>query len=323
MPADPPDLDAVLTAFALPGRVVSAVPVEGGWSNTVLRLDTTEGAYAVKVLRNPWGEPRWRDWLAEGWRAELAARAAGIAVPEPVPAPGGAVAVDVPSSDGATVAVRVHRWVAGARTVPREPVDVPLALWVGETLARLHRLALRPTDPSVYAGRVGVTHADVWPELVARSQAAPWRDALVAAEPTARRASALLQAWDASDEVLGHGDVDQKNLLLSDGGPLLCDWDVVVPLPPAHDLAHAAVTMAGWREPAVARAVVDGYAGVAGERPVLLPTDLGPALASRLGWVRFSVDRGLAGGDAGDLEGVLDDLEHRVEVAENLPDWLS
>lgn len=319
-----PDPSDVLRAFGQPGDVVSVEPVEGGWSNTVLRLATTEGAYAVKVLRNTWGEPRWRDWLAEGWRVELAARGAGVAMPEPVPGPKGEVSLDV-VADGGPVAVRVHRWVVGARTVPREPVGVPLALWVGATLARVHGLALRPLDPSLYAGRVGLTGAEVWPDLVARSreQRAPWTDALAAAEPVARRAAALLEPWDPGGELLGHGDADQKNLLLADDGPLLCDWDVVLPLPPAHDLAHAAVTMAGWREPSVARAVVEGYAELHGEQPRLRPGDLGPALASRLGWVRFSVDRGLSGGDPGDLGGVLDDLVHRVEVAENLPDWLS
>ena len=65
-----------------------------------------------------------------------------------------------------------------------------------------------------------------------------------------------------------------------------------------------------------------GYAETHGEQPRLRPGDLGPALASRLGWVRFSVDRAL-GEDPGDLAGVLGDLAHRVEVAENLPDWLS
>ncbi|MFN8147441.1 MAG: aminoglycoside phosphotransferase family protein [Candidatus Nanopelagicales bacterium] len=322
LPDAVPAPDDVLRAFALPGDVVDHEPVPGGWSNTVLRLRTTDGSYAVKVVRNPWGEPRWRDWLAEGFRLELAARAAGVAVPDPVTAPDGSVVVDVPV-DGGTVPVRLHRWVEGSRTVPREPVDDALARWVGATLARVHGLALRPADASVYAGRWGATRADVWPDLVARSAGAPWHDALAAAEPLARRASALLVDDDHAVAVLCHGDLDQKNLLVTDRGPLLCDWDVVLPMPPAHDLAHAVVTMAGWREGAVARAVLDGYADVAGRRPALVPTDLGPALASRLGWVRFSVDRGLAGGDPGDLVGVLDDLAHRVEVAENLRDWLS
>ena len=322
LPDDVPDPAAVLRAFALTGDVVSYEPVPGGWSNTVLRLGTTEADYAVKVVRNAWGEPRWRDWLAQGWRLERAAHATGLAVPEPVTAPDGSVTLDVAAASG-PVPVRVHRWVEGARTVPREPVDVPLARWVGGALAHVHGLALVASDPTVYAGRAGLTRADVWPDLVARSAGTPWLDALVAAGPAARRASDLLADAEPADVVLCHGDVDQKNLLLGPDGPLLCDWDVVLPMPARHDLAHAAVTLAGWREPAAARAVVDGHAEATGARLALGPHDLGPALASRLGWVRFSVDRALAGGDPGDLVAVLDDLPRRVEVAENLPDWLT
>jgi hypothetical protein len=82
--------------------------------------------------------------------------------------------------------------------------------------------------------------------------------------------------------------------------------------------------MAAWRDPMVAREVLAGYADVAGRRPDLAPADLGPALASRLGWIRFCVDRAL-GGDTGSAAAIvpaLKDLRHRVEVAERLPEWL-
>ena len=178
------------------------------------------------------GECRWRDWLAEGWRVELAARGAGVAMPEPVPGPKGEVSLDV-AADGGPVAVRVHRWVEGARTVPREPVDVPLARWVGATLARDARSRAAPARPVALRRARGAHGRRHVADLVARSRAkqAPWTDALVAASPC-RRAAALLERGTRRRGP-GHGDVDQ-NLLLADGGPLLCDWDVVLPLPPAH-----------------------------------------------------------------------------------------
>ena len=49
LPDDVPDPAAVLRAFALPGDVVSYEPVPGGWSNTVLRLATTEGEVRSKM----------------------------------------------------------------------------------------------------------------------------------------------------------------------------------------------------------------------------------------------------------------------------------
>ena len=329
---DAPEPAAVLAAFGEPGDVTAYDEVAGGWSNRVWRLTTTRGDYAVKELRNAWGEPRWRDWLAEGWRLELAACAAGVAMPDPVanPATGEALAYVVRSDGSGEAPVRLHRWVMST-PVPREPVGPVFARWVGRTLATVHALALRPTAPNLYAGRVGLTTADVWPDLVARSRAAgaPWSDELEASEGVARRASALLEPWDPADEILCHGDVDQKNLLAAAAGPLLCDWDVVLPRLPAHDLAEAAMSMACWRSRDAAAAVIDGYrdgGGVVGE---LAPQDLGPSLASRLGWIRFSVDRSLDARtdgrqlvDGPDVGGLLADLEHRLAVAESLAGWL-
>ncbi len=325
-----PDPRAVLEAFRLPGEPTAYVEVGGGWSNVVLRLSTTHGDYAVKELRNTWGEPRWLEWLDEGWRLENACAATGVAMPDPVPAAsGGAVAYVEPAGGGAGVPVRLHRWVEST-TVPRLPVDEALAAWVGRTLAAVHRLELRPLRPDLYAARIGLTRAEVWPDLVARSRAAgaAWAERLASAEPLARRASALLVPWDEDDAVLTHGDVDQKNLLLGAHGPLLCDWDVVLPAVPSHDLAHAALTMAGWAEPGIAAAVVRGYRGAGGAAAALVPGDLGPALASRLGWIRFTVDRALdpvateQDRDAAErVPDLLDDLARRVEVAERITAW--
>jgi Ser/Thr protein kinase RdoA (MazF antagonist) len=141
----------------------------------------------------------------------------------------------------------------------------------------------------------------------------------------------LLDPWDDADAVLVHGDLDQKNVLRTAEGPLLLDWDVVVPAVPSHDLAHAALTLASWRDPAVARAVLDGHAEASGVPTSLRPSDLGPALASHLGWVRFTVDRAVdaaARGDASidhvhhDVVTMLKDLAHRVDVSEGIGDWL-
>jgi Ser/Thr protein kinase RdoA (MazF antagonist) len=337
MLGDVPDLDApdpvaVLAAFGEPGEVTAYDEVAGGWSNRVWCLTTARGDYAVKELRNAWGEPRWREWLAEGWRLELAARTAGVAMPEPVanPATGEALAY-VGRSDGSGEApVRLHRWI-GSTPVPREPVAPELASWVGRTLATVHALAMRPTVPDIYSGRVGLTTADVWPDLVARSRAAgaPWAERLAAAEGVARRATALLEPWDPVDEILCHGDVDQKNLLVAEDGPQLCDWDVVLPRLAAHDLAEAAMSMACWRSRHAAAQVIAGYRDGGGVVDELAPRDLGPSLASRLGWIRFSIDQALAaradgrqlpdGPDIGDL---LADLDQRLAVAESMPDWL-
>jgi len=333
LPPDVPDPRAVLAAFGRGGDVASYERVEGGWSNRVLRLRTDRDDLAVKEIRNPWGVETWRGWLDEGWRLERAALAAGVAGAPPLVTPDGGCLVEVPRADGSGDAfVRAHHWVAGD-SVPREPVDRELARWTGAALATVHALALRPLDPGLYAARSGLTTADAWPELVARARhaGASWAAALADAEPVARRASALLDTWDDADGVLVHGDLDQKNLLRTADGPLLLDWDVVVPAVPSHDLARAALTLASWRDPSVAQAVLYGYAGASGAPTSLRPSDLGPALASRTGWVRFTVDRAVdaaAHGDASvddvhhDVVSMLKDLAHRVDVSEGIGDWL-
>ena len=105
--ATAPDPRGVLAAFGVTGGVTAYVEVAGGWSNRVWRLATTQGAFAVKELRNAWGEPRWLEWLDEGWRVERAAIVAGIAAPEPVPAADGGCLAHVDRADGsAAVPVR-------------------------------------------------------------------------------------------------------------------------------------------------------------------------------------------------------------------------
>ena len=330
---DAPDPYAVLSAFGVDGGLTAFVEVDGGWSNRVFRLTTTHADLAVKHLRNAWGEPRWRDWLAEGWRLELAARAAGVLAPEPVAVPGTTECVaDVPRRDGGgTVPVRVHAWVDAAR-LPREPVTLMQAQEVGGIVACIHGLGALPLRPELYDSRSRRATADSWPDLVSRARAAeaPWADQLDAAEHLVHRADALL-VDDASAAVLSHGDIDQTNLLATGAGLNLVDWDVVLPVVPAHDLARAALTMASWRAPAVARAVVDGYRRTTGSGIALQPTDLGPALSSRLGWIRFGVDRyadarGSATAlrhDEPDIAALLDDLDRRVTIAERLDVWLA
>ena len=101
----------------------------------MLRLSTTHGDYAVKELRNTWGEPRWLDWLEEGWRLETACVAAGVPRPEPRAGPTAAASAWVSARGAAPTCRCACTGGSTATTVPREPVDVALADWVGGTLA--------------------------------------------------------------------------------------------------------------------------------------------------------------------------------------------
>jgi Ser/Thr protein kinase RdoA (MazF antagonist) len=332
VPDDVPDPRAVLDAFGIPGSAVAIAEVPGAWSNRVFRLSTTDGDYAVKALRNPWGEPRWAQWLAEGWRLELAAASAGVAMPPPVaePAHGGCVAY---VGDGSgDVPVRIHRWVDGVRPGPGA-VDPAVASWAGRTLATVHALALQPLDPSLFPTARNATAA-AWPGLVERARVADvgWAGPLASARPWVERVSDLVVAADGEATVMCHGDLTAKNILLTTDGPVLCDWDVALPLVPARDLASVAVTLAAWRDRAVARQVVTAYAEAGGAVRSARPEDLGPTLAVRLDWISLCVHRALGlhavtaeeSREADALvPGLLLSLPDQVAVAESLADWLA
>ena len=296
--ADEPDPAAVAAAFGLASPVTEWAPVGLAWSNRVYRLDAGGRAYAVKEMRNPWGDPRWQEWLAESWPFEQQAIAAGVAAPAPVPVPatGGCLAW-LTRRDPAlgTAPVRVHLWAAGELCGPG-PVTPAVARWAGQVLAALHGLAARPRDRSLYPGP-NTTTASRWPDLTAAAAraGAAWAGLLGQAAPAVRRIAELSAAapFLPGQEVLSHGDIDQKNVIVTVRGPVLCDWDLVTPVIPRRELADVALSMGGWRDAQIARQVVRAYRRAGGGDAPFEPADLGPALAAGLDWIALNVERAI------------------------------
>ena len=166
----------------------------------------------------------------------------------------------------ATTPVRVHRWVEAATVVPREPVGAD-ARRVGRSHARRAARARPAADGSGPVRRARRSHHR---RRLARSRRAiarggrrPGPSELGPPSPS-RGAPPRCSSTTAAPMVMVHGDLDQKNLLVGADGPVLIDWDVVLPRVPAHDLAHAAVTMGSWRDAEAASAVVRGYRDAGG-----------------------------------------------------------
>jgi Ser/Thr protein kinase RdoA (MazF antagonist) len=297
-----PDPGSVLRTFALGREVVSMEPVPGAWSNRVYRLTTDTGQFAVKQLLNPWRDPRWAEWLDEAWRFERAAFLAGVAMPEPVPNPAtrhwlGQVEASTARRRGsepdASALVRVHRWVDGV-PMGSGPAEPAVARWAGQVLAMLHGLEMVPADRSLFPQPDTVT-ADRWPELVelARRHQAPWADRLEAASGTVEGMARLARSARQRPEleVMSHGDIDQKNVVLTTRGPVLCDWDVAAPQLPAREVADLALSMADWVRFDIARTVVRAYFDAGGLDTDIEPADLGPQLMTGLDWIAFNVER--------------------------------
>jgi hypothetical protein len=286
----------VIDAFGLRGSVTDWRSVSGGWSNRVFRLTTSEGCYAVKQMRNPWGIERWDDWLAEAFQLELRAIDAGVQAPAPVASPqtGGCLAW-VPGAGADAVPVRVHQWVDAA-PLGTGVVTPETARWVGRTLAILHGLRARAVDRSLFP-TPNASAARRWPELTDAAQRgrAAWAGLMAAAAPSAVLVAELTRAagFHPDEEIMSHSDVDQKNILGPAAGPVLCDWDVASPVVPRRELADVAVSMGCWRDFRIAREVVRSYHRQGGDDAGFAPEDLAPALMNSLDWITVNAERAL------------------------------
>ena len=332
---DWPSGRAVAALFELGEPIGPMSTVPRAWSNRVFRLRTEAGTFAVKEMRNPWGDPRWEESLEAAWAVELAARHAGISMPEPVANPddGGPLGW-VPRLGGGQAPVRVHRWVEGRPAGPA-PVRPTLASWAGVVLARLHSLELAVDEPDLYPAP-HFTAPGEWSRLRAAAigARAPWAIHLAAVDPLLGRIARLGRADSArrDEAVMTHGDLDTKNIVISaGGGPHLCDWDVAGPWRPSGELVDVALSLGGWSDFGVSRAVLGAYSGAGGRVPRFRPEDLGLSLTKSLDWLVFNIERGIGLRPAppetvqmaSDLvPGLVRGLIRGLEVAEAITDLL-
>lgn len=244
------DATALARRFGLSGPArLSAGPVARGKQGTVWRLETDEGAWAVKVPFDPHVEKDHALFAA----FQEAAFAAGVPTPQVRRARDGAVF----AVQGGTT-VRLYGWV--------DLLDVDLHLdpaAVGETLARLHRV---PFD--------GPGERDPWFEEPV--DAAAWNqlvDALLeAGAPFAPRLAELRPAFA---EVAGwvttpretrmcHRDLWADNVrATADGGLCVIDWEDCGAAEPVRELACALFEF-GRSDAARARALHDAYVDAGG-----------------------------------------------------------
>jgi hypothetical protein len=311
-----PEPESVITAFGLAGQATAWTAVGGAWSNKVFRLETGGRAFAVKEMRNPWRIERWQAWLAQSWSFELLAIEAGVAAPQPVanPATGGCLAWVSTTGDqsarmnatagsrrdpsrrrqtASSVPVRVHHWVRGRACAPAA-VSPDVARWAGKLLATLHGLAIKPADRTMFPV-LTTDNALHWPELTeaAGRSGADWAALMPAVTPSVSVVAELARSsgYRPDEEVMSHGDIDQKNLIVTSSGPVLCDWDLAMPLAPRRELAVVAMSLACWRDERIAREVVRAYRAHGGDDTEIAPSDLGWPLMSGIDWTVFNIER--------------------------------
>lgn len=263
-------------AFGL-GRIEALSRVEGGLSNDMWRVRSSEGDFAVKVMRAHADALDFRGNVEAAFEIELRAFRAGVPCPEPRPTPEGRALLRV---DGCWL--RAHRWHDGTMPAVGEHLDA-----AGDLLARIHRaghvstlpLEDRPMGPRRWAG-------------LAELPGLP--DAVSAQLRTAAPALAQLESRTLSRHgeptafVDSHGDLDPKNTLVSDGRLLAVDWDAAGP----RSVAREAVSLAlDWSHDATGfRQALAASSASSGRAIPAEPWVLGGWVDGMSGWLAFNAE---------------------------------
>lgn len=289
----PVDLEAVSVAFGLP-RSLEVVSHHPGASGTWRLRSRVGNGFALKVLTAP--DDRARTRVVHQGQLELAASAAGVAMPEVVAplSPGLGLCADV---DGQLV--EVHRWVDTLSG--NAQVDPPALLrWLGRTLALLHGLVPLGQEHEELARAYAVPPVADWTQWVCEAQhlRLPWShlgSELVDVVPAA--AALVRSALDdaALPRCLTHRDVNPPNVLHTENGPVLCDFGSAGP-----DIAWLEVvsTAASFNAPDLLPAYVDA----GGRTGPTSTVALARAVGSAANWLAFTMRLSLGHHDTTEVQ---------------------
>jgi Ser/Thr protein kinase RdoA (MazF antagonist) len=226
------DTPAVCETFGLGVATAAPVVAAAGWGgrNRVWRVETDRGVFAVK------------DTIAEllpdqpdaALRIELAAHTAGVSCPAPILSINDAVFEEVGGRW-----YRCHEWVEGSAK-QNEDTTPNDARGMGRVVAQLHLVRI-DAGPSTAPVPFERSH---WLDLAARSPTSPWSPLLRDHLDSIVAADAMGASFRDDASVGSHCDLNAHNVLFTDRGPVLIDWDAAGPTSPANERASTAVLWA-------------------------------------------------------------------------------
>lgn len=232
----------ITTGFSLgtPRLLVAAAQAA---MDRVWRLDSSSGTFAVKESLWPDDPESLQTQL--GFSAQVCDRAdhAGIRVPRVRRTTDGSLLLPVYGTHGGEPTfVRVATWIEGTLWDPTL-AGPEAADWLGSTLAILECLPDPPTPPTQSWLGSWLTQSpseDDWQSLVQRGH----REQATWAPTLARQIAALVQLGQlvgpANDSsTVTHTDLKPTNVLVTDDGYALLDWDDVGAVSRNRTLARA------------------------------------------------------------------------------------
>jgi len=222
-----PTAEVVAQAFDLGRPVGDLIHVRRGDTDT-WRLNTAMGSYLIKGYWPDTGgqftDGQLSDQLAIAMAFECRAIEAGIDMPEPIPP------IDPFAGWATRINERLFRaylWIDHRDLRP----DDDIADWLGRTMAQIHQI-----QPSSEIGLPDWWRAPIWPRTTweewfaeAQDRAKPWSNLAQECLPYILEMSAAIgEACEhAQDCVTTHGDFKTHNMLMTQTGPVLVDWDSV------------------------------------------------------------------------------------------------
>ena len=268
-------------------------PVAGGLQHRVYRLRTGGGDFAVKAI-----SPSVAAYDGIRERLRRAERIASAVAASGLPAVAALELAGETVHDLKGALLLAYPWVEGRALPSSSSAGAEVGGIVGDLVGRVHALDL-PSEcgPAPTGDEVA---SDPWEPLVAEAEAqgAAWSAEARAALPDlcvwaelAREARRGL----GDRRVVGHGDLDPKNVLWSeDGSPWMVDWESAGPVPPAKEIVTAALDWSGHgQDLATFRSVLVAYR----TRAELSASDARLGLRAYfdwLGWLEHSMRRSLS-----------------------------
>lgn len=318
--------DQICCLFALGKRTDHPRKLSGGLIHAMYELNTTEGRYAVKclnpsIMKRPEAVANFRDaedialFVGRHLSALPAKRIRGEAVQQV-----------------GDKYVLLFDWVDGNMLTLKE-VQASHCKTIGSYLAGVHQLDFK-TSPMLDCARTGYHD---WAADLKRGRAinAEWSyaltgivEALPVWEEQAVRASAVL----SSDFVMSHRDLDPKNVLWTQAGPVVIDWESAGPIHRALDILE---TVLYWSEDETGRvneekfqAFLRGYATKRSLADVEWSVVFDASYSSKLDWLAYNLNRTFNADAAEQRVGTeqvnqtIVDVTRHAERLETVKQWL-
>jgi Ser/Thr protein kinase RdoA (MazF antagonist) len=287
------------------GQTAVITPISGS-ANRLWRLDTAQGAFAIKEFRYTTDDKRWLAAVRRAAEFEFEVwETSRVPMAYPIRATDGAIVHVIIGSRGSPAAVRLHRWLEGT-PVPR-PVAVPTAAAAGSLLSDIHRLGSRFANSDRGTLRwwrwdpAGILFRLQQFGLLDPRTAEVGRAALSDADRLIAAGEATLGRW-----IFSHYDHKPENALAIGETLAVLDWDESALCHPRLETVESALRWAGIAEGKVHAdafaAFVESYRDRGGQLGDLIPSDFAKWVASMVGWFEYLGRRALREFDDSDAE---------------------